>query len=246
MPEAGTWTRLEIELRDLGITNGTKINGLAFTIAGGRAFWDRAGIRSVYEQPYKRPVAVAPDTLNLTEKAERYVWFDDDLPPGAAARTSSGNHPLRWTEDEPLSGARAMEREGESVEQHYFEDCQRPLTIGPDDTLSAWVRLDPLNPPTAIMLQYYSNRGWRHRACWGKHEDIEFGRAGTAEKVLKGDLPKVGEWVRLEVTAAELGLLPGMRVTGMAFTQHGGRVWWDRPALLTRVDQANPSKPDED
>lgn len=54
----------------------------------------------------------------------------------------------------------------------------------------------------------------------------------------KSELPKSGSWVRLEVTAKEMGLQPGMRVTGMAFTQHQGRVWWDRTGLMSRVNQA--------
>jgi hypothetical protein len=50
-------------------------------------------------------------------------------------------------------------------------------------------------------------------------------------------LPEKGKWVRLEVDAAQVGLTPGMVVTGMAFTQHDGTVYWDKAGLVTQTPQ---------
>ena len=43
---------------------------------------------------------------------------------------------------------------------------------------------------------------------------------------------------RLDVPAEKLGLKPGIKVSGYAFPQFGGTVYWDRPALPSRVDPA--------
>lgn len=42
LPPAGQWTRLEVSASAVGLT-GRSINGMAFTLFGGRATWDRAG-----------------------------------------------------------------------------------------------------------------------------------------------------------------------------------------------------------
>src|SRR5262249_18326992 len=80
-----------------------------------------------------------------------------------------------------------------------------------------------------------------HRANWGDADLIEFGTKGTPEKVQVGDLPEAGKWVRLEVEAWKLGLRPGTKVTGIAFTQFDGNTYWDKAGLLSVTDPAeNP------
>jgi hypothetical protein len=53
-----------------------------------------------------------------------------------------------------------------------------------------------------------------------------------------GPLPKAGEWVRLEVPAAKVGIKPGTVVNGWAFTQQGGTAYWDKAGLVTKTPQA--------
>lgn len=45
LPPAGQWIRLEIPPNQVGL-NGRTVNGMAFTLYGGRATWDRAGKNS--------------------------------------------------------------------------------------------------------------------------------------------------------------------------------------------------------
>ena len=85
------------------------------------------------------------------------------------------------------------------------------------------------------MLQFHVG-GWNHRAVWGEEGAIPFGKVRTPEHVVIGALPKAGEWVKLEFTAEKLGLKPGMKVTGYAFTQFGGTVSWDKLSMSSRVD----------
>jgi hypothetical protein len=48
-----------------------------------------------------------------------------------------------------------------------------------------------------------------------------------------GDLPKAGEWVRLSVPAAAIGLAPGAMIGQLACTQFDGLVHWDNVGLHT-------------
>lgn len=63
----------------------------------------------------------------------------------------------------------------------------------------------------AIMIQFHTG-GWSHRALWGNEAKINFGRTGTAEKLVMGPLPKTGEWVRLEVPVKKFGMKAGTKV----------------------------------
>src|SRR5439155_23358768 len=96
------------------------------------------------------------------------------------------------------------------------------------------------NPPKAIMLQYHTSE-WLHRANWGDEDAIPFGDKGTSKKLLLGALPATGQWVRLEVEASKLGLNPGAKVDGLAFTQFGGTVYWDKAGIVTATPQKDLS-----
>jgi hypothetical protein len=52
-----------------------------------------------------------------------------------------------------------------------------------------------------------------------------------------GDLPKLGEWVRLEVDAKQVGLASGAAINGWAFTQYDGTVYWDKAGIVTQSPQ---------
>lgn len=181
-----------------------------------------------YQEPEReaRPAPESPCDL---------VWLDDDFPPGAEIK--SDGEPLRVVEGEQAySGTRALARTAEGLAQDYFTQAAQPLIVGKGDKLFAHVRIDPANPPKAIMLQYHTT-GWLHRANWGDEDAIIYGEKGTSQKLLLGDLPKAGEWVRLEVPVQKLGIKPGTKITGMAFTQFGGTVHWDKAGLVTMTPQ---------
>ena len=83
------------------------------------------------------------------------------------------------------------------------------------------------------MLQW-NDGNWEHRAFWGA-DKITFGGIGKDTPAHKpmGALPAVGEWVRLEVAPADVGLEPGSVLNGMAFVQHGGTAYWDVAGIAT-------------
>jgi hypothetical protein len=169
------------------------------------------------------------------ESPVEFVWADDDFPQGAEVKSDGA--PLRLVEgDKAYSGTRALARTDNGLAQDYFTKASQPLIVGKGDKLFAYVYLDPADPPKAIMLQFHTGE-WAHRANWGDEDAIVYGEKGTSKKLLMGDLPKSGEWVRLEIEAAKLDLKPGAKIGGLAFTQFGGTVYWDKAGIVTKTPQ---------
>ncbi len=52
LPASGGWVRLEVPAARVGLA-GKTVNGLAFTLYGGRAWWDRAGVRRAVHEVTK-------------------------------------------------------------------------------------------------------------------------------------------------------------------------------------------------
>lgn len=174
-----------------------------------------------------------PPADALTVVRQEYVWIEDDLPAGAQPQ---GDSPWKFVtkgEGPVLSGEKASTRTAPGLSQHFFTGANPGLKIGEGDILFAHVFIDPANPPKSIMLQFNDGQ-WEHRANWGDPNAIGFGALNTPAKRQAGELPKAGEWVRLEVNAQEVGLKAGSTLNGWAFTQFGGTCTWDRAGVITR------------
>ena len=208
LPAAGQWVRLAVPAAQVGL-EGRTVNGMAFTLYGGRATWDAAG---------RTAGAAAPA-----------AWVDDAVPSGAALGVDKDG--WTWlTSPAPFSGTRAHQSALAAGEhQHYFFNASTPMPVLTGDTLYAYVYLDPANPPTEVMLQW-NDGTWNHRVYWGA-DQIAWGTSGTASRLYMGVLPAAGQWVRLAVAASQVGL-EGRTVNGMAFTLYGGRATWDAAGRL--------------
>ncbi len=170
----------------------------------------------------------------LTEPTE-FIWVEDSAP---AAKSVSGNTPWQFVKSPApvYSGQTSHTRTATGLSQHYFEDAESPVEISEGDILVAYVFVDPSNSPDEIMLQWNDGSSWNHRAYWGKNS-IDWGENDSASRLRKGDLPTAGKWIRLEVLAAEVGLISGSIVSGWAFTQFGGTVHWDHCGVVSRKSQ---------
>ncbi len=182
-----------------------------------------------------------PATITDTAKPEpkEIIWVEDDFPPKAEI-SNDGKEPEKWitrSKGPVLSGERALRCSGKRFHQIFFSNCENPLMIGPGDRLFAYVYLDPNDLPKSVMLQYHTT-GWHTRANWGDPEAIPLGNKSKSEKTQLGPLPSAGKWVRMEVTAATLGLKPGTKITGMAFTQVDGTAYWDKAGLVSANNPA--------
>jgi hypothetical protein len=169
-----------------------------------------------------------------------YVWLDDALPSGAQP-TAGGGVNVAWSfvgkPDPVLSGEKAVKLTAKGLQQVVLEGAKPGLKVGAGDKLFAYVWLDPANPPREIMLQWHTT-GWLHRAYWGENL-IPWGNDNSPERYKVGTLPAKGQWVRLEVEAAKVGIKPGTVINGWAYTQHDGTAYWDKGGLTTRLPQGD-------
>jgi hypothetical protein len=182
------------------------------------------------------------DDAKAASAAKRadYVWIADGLPAGAKPEVGGVNAAWQFVSKakHPVyHGEKSARLQTKELGQLVMVNASPGLTVGRDDTLFAYVYLDPKDPPKEIMLQWHSS-GWLHRAYWGANT-IPWGRDGSTERHRVGELPKAGQWVRLEVPAAKVGIKPGTVVTGWAFTQFGGTAHWDNAGVTTRTPQGN-------
>jgi hypothetical protein len=165
-------------------------------------------------------------------KLADYVWIDDALPAGVKAVTEwefvGAPAPVK-------SGSKSIKFTHAELGQVVLQEAKPGLQVGKEDKLFAHVYLDPASPPREIMLQWHTD-GWKHRAYWGENL-IPWGADNTAERRRIADLPAKGEWVRLEVDAAHVGIKPGTVINGWAFTLHGGTAYWDQAGLVTQTPQ---------
>jgi len=156
-----------------------------------------------------------------------YVWIEDELPVGAKATSKA------WKfagDPQPVfSGKLSNELVASGLEQNVVQEIPQKLMVAEGDVLFCHVYLDPKNPPKQIMLQFHADN-WEHRAYWGENL-IPWGTDATPSRLHVAPLPKAGEWVRLEVKAASVGLAPGTAINGWACTQHDGRVFWDHAGI---------------
>jgi uncharacterized protein (TIGR03437 family) len=177
--------------------------------------------------PYPTPNPSPSPTPGPGQSGET-VWVSGALPAGATGYGDTDG--WNWSNNNPQPYLAPLTHQSivsAGVHQHYFANASATLTLNTGETLCTYVYLDPINPPSEILLQW-STKGleFDHRAYWGA-SNIPWGTAGTESLRYMGPLPAVGQWVRLEVPASQVGL-EGKTVTGMAFTLYGGKASWDR------------------
>lgn len=182
-----------------------------------------------YTEPPKSEVVVKTPKTH-----EPFLWIDDALPAGT--KKEGG---WSFVSDIKHSGAKSSTRTAKGLSQHFFTGAAVPLNVGKGDKLFAHVYLDPKNPPKQIMLQF-NDGTWEHRAYWGGNH-IPWGGDGGPGRRPMGKLPEPGKWTRLEVDAAHVGLKPGAKINGWAFTQFDGKVHWDTAGIVTKTPQGGPT-----
>lgn len=183
-----------------------------------------AAMQKLWEEELRHQVAAEP---------QEFAWIDDQQANGG--KTEGGWDFVGADVIEILSGEKARRQSGKEIVQHFFIHAERTVRIGPQDRFYTHIWIDPESPPQTIMLQFHADGNWNHRAFWGA-DKINFGGIGqeNAGHRPMGELPESGQWIRLEVDPADVGLKEGTVVNGMAFTQFGGLAYWDRSGLLAQ------------
>jgi hypothetical protein len=196
--------------REIEKTNGELTESIT-ALEPHRAAWEADLLRRI----------VAGETRQQT-------WVDDVLETGG---DPSGNWAFGHVPElTPKSGSSYRTQISDGLVQHYTNNTtKKRITVEEGDVLFAWVYLPQQTPPQAVMLQCNTAGDWDHRAVWG-NDAITYGRRAEDWNGYrrKGPLPETGTWVRLEASFDQIGLPPGTVVSGIAFTQFGGTVHWDR------------------
>ncbi|MBU6401643.1 MAG: glycoside hydrolase family 9 protein, partial [Verrucomicrobia bacterium] len=162
------------------------------------------------------------------------VWVDDALPAGAVPGADGGDS-WNWVSNNPAPFSLSLASQsslGAGLHEHYFSNASATLMVSTGNVLFAYVYLDPVNPPSEVMLQWHDGT-WDHRAYWGAN-NIDYGTTGTTSRYDAGPLPAAGQWVRLDVPANAVGL-EGSTLNGLAFSTYNGRATWDY------AGQSNPT-----
>jgi hypothetical protein len=163
IPSGVGWKQLVVPANLVGLENKL-VNGMKFTLHGGRAAWDRVG----------KILAAVP---NPQLPSQDFVWMDDAPPAGAYLNavhdtwitgTWIGSNPT------PFSGTLAHKHWdtdfNEPYREHSFKDSPTTMQVNPGDTLFTYVYLspDPQYRPDTLLLQWYDDANhWVHRAYWG-------------------------------------------------------------------------------
>ena len=156
------------------------------------------------------------------------VWVSGALPNGAIGYGDSDG--WTWSTSNPVPYSAPLVHQSivaAGTHQHYFANANATLALNVGDVLFTYIYLDPANPPSEIMLQWSTNANdFDHRAYWGSNS-IPWGTSATESRRYVAPMPAAGQWVRLEVSASQVGLESKI-VSGMTFTLYGGKASWDR------------------
>lgn len=89
LPATGLWVRLDVAASDVGL-EGKTINGMAFTLYGGAASWDRAGKSSSSATPTPTPTPTPnPITVQLTSPSSNTTYSVGTSPTLSASASNS-------------------------------------------------------------------------------------------------------------------------------------------------------------
>ena len=175
-----------------------------------------------YRDPAESKTAVA-------RKPIRDVLFDDAAPFGSSVRSSSRN-PIDWITDpefKAASGRRVIRQAFGSTSTEDIEFKLRPVVIPHDATFEVLLRVDPADLPNSVAFGANGKT-----VNWNK-TDAGYVRSGSTQTEIVA-----GQWNRLIVTAADLGLKPGDRLNGVKLIQVGGIAYWDAVTLVGNSDPA--------
>jgi flagellar hook assembly protein FlgD len=161
------------------------------------------------------------------------VWVDDTLPAGSTTMET-----WEWDTNISYSGLKShTDAGGDGTHGHYFIHADKTLSFSANDNIIQYVFLDPADPPSEVLLQFYTDDGdGEHRAYWkysssdhiGSESSINTGgQDGTKSLYYMGIITETGKWIRLKIPASAIGL-SGKEVKGVAFVTYDGKAYWDK------------------
>lgn len=158
------------------------------------------------------------------------VLIDDSFPVGATSRSSSRNA-VDWVTDPPFKTASGRRVIRQAFGSAYHDDIEfklRTIQIPHDGVFEFSVRVEATEVPTTVGFGLLNGKA----VNWTK-ADAGLVRKGTEKAEI---VP--GQWNKLAVSAADLGLKAGDRLIGLKLSQTGGIAYWDDITLTGTVDRS--------
>jgi hypothetical protein len=172
-------------------------------------------------------------------RAATDVLFDDAFPLAATSRNTTRNA-ADWMTDPPF-GAKSGRRVLRQANSYFHEDAiqfrLRQVVVPADGVFEAWVWLDPRHTPTALAVQL----GGGKKVWWGTEQSGGTRYSGGNLGTRHGPLPAPGEWARLSIPVADLGLKEGQQIASLTLQEYGGIAYWD--AATVRGELAPATDP---
>jgi hypothetical protein len=162
--------------------------------------------------------------------------FDEAFPLGSATRSTSRNA-IALVVDPPFkahSGRRAIKQAFASNLTDTIEVKLRPIVVPHEAMIECWLRVEPLDVPKSVSVGLAgAARNQKGKSVEWTRRGEDLVRAGTKEEPI---VP--GQWNRLVVPVADLGLKAGDTFSGIAVQQNGGVCYWDWIAVIGEADVA--------
>jgi hypothetical protein len=196
-PYPGAWQTIYVSAQQLGLPNGAQLDGFSLEVSDGQLWVDRI------EKTCRQPTAAAPSL----PPGDTY-WIDDSFPAGSSP---GGGYLTRWDTTQHASGTQSL------FQYAIANEFSPPLPVYIGETLIAYVLLDYCWPGQEIDIRYSTSFLETKGVYWGAST---WNNAGYT---YMGPLPTPGQWVRLEIPAASIGLEERW-INGMAAY---GNAWWD-------------------
>ena len=166
------------------------------------------------------------------KKAVRELLFDDAFPPGTTSKSSSRNS-VDWVMDASIkaaSGRRFIRQRSSSSYTDTLDFKLRSLTVPHDGALEVWLQPDPFDVPKTVSIGVPG----KQTVTW-TYGDKGLVRDGDKHQ---GSPVQPGQWTKIVVTAADLGLQPGERLSTITLNETAGIAYWDALALTGQSDPA--------
>ncbi|HET9867042.1 MAG TPA: discoidin domain-containing protein, partial [Nitrospira sp.] len=166
LPAAGQWVRLEVPASLVGL-EGRTLNGLAFSMWGGRATWDRAGKTAGTSTPSKNVAAAAnggfataSSTVSSNFPASAAINGDRigntwGTPSGGWADGSQGTYSQDWVQVD-FNGVKTINE----INVYTLRDGYASQSTDPSLTETFNTALNTGQGITNFDVQYLSGSGW--------------------------------------------------------------------------------------
>ncbi|HEY3788879.1 MAG TPA: DUF1549 and DUF1553 domain-containing protein, partial [Urbifossiella sp.] len=168
-----------------------------------------------YDDPADNKDPIAKNTISSP-------LFDDNFPLAATSNNTTRNA-ADWMTDPPFgakSGRRVLRQANSFFHQDTIQFHLRPIIVPSNGEFSAWIWLDPQQPPSKVSVQLSGGK----KVWWGSDASANSGDR-------RGPLPNAGSWAKLSVKVADLGLKEGQKITSLTLQENGGIVYWDAVEL---------------